>query len=388
MFKKAERSLTNPTVALTGPAGSGKTMSAMRMAAGIAKALGGRFAVIDTENGSASLYSDLFDFDTVNITPPFNQKKFIDAIHAAEAAGFKALVIDSYSHSWVGEGGGLDQKDQLDLNKNSNKWTNWKPVKARETALKNAMLHSSIPFIFATMRSKMAYEQIDENGKKKIQKVGLKPMQQDDIEYEFSIQFDIRMDHLADVVKDRTHIFSNNKLLQLTEETGEQLAHWRSSGKPQEPTKKGFGLPADMTVGELSKAPTGPISEEMKAVLKNEIKASMLPEKDFDRGEPDSGIAGKAAKDLIQRLLPSNDQPVTEDQKKYWEDRLRKGPPPSDYIVEFGHYEGCQLKDIPPGEIQSYGDHILKNWKKETIASAPVQRFLKNADAYLKESPL
>ncbi|MEG0635799.1 MAG: AAA family ATPase, partial [Pseudomonas sp.] len=59
MFKKAERKQAKLRLALAGPSGSGKTFSALLMA----KGLGGRIAVIDTEHGSASLYADIADFD-------------------------------------------------------------------------------------------------------------------------------------------------------------------------------------------------------------------------------------------------------------------------------------------------------------------------------------
>lgn len=100
-FQKAQRFLTNPTIALTGPTGSGKTFSALRLASGIAKAMGKRFAVIDAENGSASLYSDFFDFDTLNLTPPFTTEKYIAAISEAEKGGYCAVVCDSITHAWA-----------------------------------------------------------------------------------------------------------------------------------------------------------------------------------------------------------------------------------------------------------------------------------------------
>lgn len=235
MFKKAERYLTNPTIAFTGPTGSGKTFSALRFASGVAKAMNGRFAVIDAENGSASLYSEFFDFDTLNLTPPFTTEKYITAINAAEKAGYVALVIDSITHAWAGEGGLLEQKAQLDARPGSNHWTNWNPIKAKDLKFRNAYLHSSIPFLIATMRSKMEYAQTENAGKKKVEKVGMAPVQSDGIEYEFSVVFDLAMNHEAEVSKDRTHLFDKNPIFTVTEETGEKLVQWRNSGKDRNP---------------------------------------------------------------------------------------------------------------------------------------------------------
>ena len=228
MFKKAERKKAKLKLAITGPTGSGKTYSALRLAKGI----GGKIAVIDTENGSASLYSEKFDFDVLDMKPPFTTEKYIEAINCAEKAGYETIVIDSLTHAWAGEGGLLEQKAQLDSRPNSNHWTNWGPIDKKDLALKNAYLHSTC-HIISTMRSKMEYAQAEENGKKKIQKVGLAPIQRDGLAYEFTTVFDIAMDHQAETSKDRTGVF-DGRIFKITEETGEEIAKWLNSGKAEE----------------------------------------------------------------------------------------------------------------------------------------------------------
>lgn len=282
-FKKAERFLTNPTIAITGPTGSGKTFSALRLAAGIAKAMGKRFAVIDTENGSASLYSEFFDFDTMNITPPFTTEKYIAAIQDAEKDGYCAVICDSITHAWAGEGGLLEQKAQLDARPGSNHWTNWNPIKAKDLRFKNCYLHSSIPFFIATMRSKMEYAQSEEGGKKKVQKVGMAPVQSDGIEYEFSVVFDAAMNHEVEVSKDRTHLFDKNKIFQVTEAVGEQLVAWRSSSKARptppppaahpeteaqaSPPDEGQFFPEDDLDAALGRHPAGSVEDAAAFVI-------------------------------------------------------------------------------------------------------------------------
>jgi KaiC/GvpD/RAD55 family RecA-like ATPase len=109
-FKKAERTKAKLKLAITGPSGSGKTMSALRLAKGI----GGRIALIDTENESASLYSDRFEFDTLALSPPYTTDKYLEALKAAMDAQYDVVIIDSISHQWAGEGGILNRKEQLD----------------------------------------------------------------------------------------------------------------------------------------------------------------------------------------------------------------------------------------------------------------------------------
>ncbi len=100
-FHKAVKYGAKLRLALAGPAGSGKTYTALTLATVLAD--GGGVALIDTEHGSASKYADLFSFDTLQLET-FHPNKYIEAIHEAEAAGYAVLVIDSLSHAWSGQG--------------------------------------------------------------------------------------------------------------------------------------------------------------------------------------------------------------------------------------------------------------------------------------------
>jgi len=64
-FRKATKAQAKLRAAVFGPSGGGKTMSTLRMARGMAG--NGTVAVIDTERGSASKYSDRFDFDVLDL---------------------------------------------------------------------------------------------------------------------------------------------------------------------------------------------------------------------------------------------------------------------------------------------------------------------------------
>ena len=106
-FVKAERKQHKPKLALTGPSGSGKTFSALLIAAGMGK----RIAVIDTENGSASLYANMdkgplkgLAFDVLELEPPYTIDKYVRAIEAAQAEKYDVLIVDSISHAWAGGG--------------------------------------------------------------------------------------------------------------------------------------------------------------------------------------------------------------------------------------------------------------------------------------------
>lgn len=112
-FRPAVRESVGLLIGLAGASGSGKTFSAMRLAAGIA---GDKpFCVIDTEAGRAKHYADQFRFDHGDLKPPFRPSAYAEAIAAADSAGYPVIVVDSASHEHAGEGGLLDfHESELD----------------------------------------------------------------------------------------------------------------------------------------------------------------------------------------------------------------------------------------------------------------------------------
>lgn len=231
MFKKAERKQAKLRLALAGPSGSGKTYSALLLAQG----LGGRIAVIDTEHGSASLYADIADFDTLELHAPYSPERYVDAINAAEQAGYSVLIIDSYSHEWTGSGGCLESNEKLAHQKfKGNTWAAWNETTPRHRRLTDKILTSSL-HIICTMRSKT--ETVQGEGKK-ILKLGMKSEQRDGTDYEFTVVLDLTHDgHTAMASKDRTKLFEEPELI--TEETGRRLLAWLNSGvSPEERAKE------------------------------------------------------------------------------------------------------------------------------------------------------
>lgn len=108
-FRPAVRENVGLIIGVIGASGSGKTMSAMRLAQGIAGDK--RFVVIDTENGRAKHYADRFAFDHGDLRAPFSPEHYQEAIVAADEAGYPVIVVDSFSHEHAGDGGILDMQD-------------------------------------------------------------------------------------------------------------------------------------------------------------------------------------------------------------------------------------------------------------------------------------
>ena len=203
MFEPAKREAVHLRMALQGPSGSGKTMTALRIATALHPR--SKIAVIDTERGSSKLYAGVLNPDggvlafDVAVLKSFGLRDYISAFHGAGNAGYPVVVVDSWSHAWMGEGGILAQVD-ASSSRGMQKWAKVKPI---ERQLWDTLLHYPGDVI-VTMRTKTDYvEGVDHNGKKTMEKVGLAPMQRADSEYEFDIVGEIGMDHALRVAKTR-----------------------------------------------------------------------------------------------------------------------------------------------------------------------------------------
>lgn len=232
-FTKATKQQAKLRMAIAGVAGSGKTYSALS----IARHLGTRVAVIDTEHGSASKYANLFEFDVLELDS-FHPQKYIDAIHAAESAGYDVLVIDSLSHAWAGKDGALELVDRAAKRSNSqNKFMAWGDV----TPLQNQLIDSIIGarlHIIATMRSKTEYalqDYVDGSGKTKQKpvKMGLAPIQRYGVEYEFDVVGEMDMRNTMTIVKSRVVGLTGAEIEKPSNQLAETLNAWLSDGAPQ-----------------------------------------------------------------------------------------------------------------------------------------------------------
>ena len=225
-FQKAQRIIKKARIGLCGAAGSGKTLTALKIASG----LGQKVALVDTENNSSVLYADRIDFDVLNIEPPFEINKYITAIHQAEAAGYDVLILDSISHAWAGEGGLLDTQGRL-ADGGMNSFTAWRKLTPQHNAFIEAMIRSKLHLI-ATMRSKMDYVvETNEKGKSVPKKVGLAPVQREGMDYEFDIVFDLDLGHNAQSSKDRSSLFDGRLVSKPDEKIGKQILEWLDRGQ-------------------------------------------------------------------------------------------------------------------------------------------------------------
>jgi len=219
-LQKAERKQAVIKLALQGPSGSGKSFSSLLLAYGL---IGNwnQIAVIDTENNSSHLYSHLGNFNVLSLSEPFSPERYIEAIEACEKAGMRAIIIDSISQEWEGNGGIIETHGNMA----GNSFTNWNKVTPRHNAFVQKMLQSPC-HIITTIRSKQDYVLTDKNGKLVPEKVGLKGVQRDGMDYEMTIVFDLDIKHQATASKDRTGLFSNPMPFMISEQTGNKIRIW------------------------------------------------------------------------------------------------------------------------------------------------------------------
>jgi hypothetical protein len=243
-FQKAIKHDAKLRLAICGPAGGGKTFTGLQLA----KHLGKKVGVIDTEHGSASKYAhtatcggsdncqlpDHFDFD-VDEPSEFNPRTLMDSIDYLVANGYDVALIDSLSHYWMGPGGELEMVDTAAArSKSGNSFTAWKTVTPVHNALIDKILSAPI-HVIVTMRTKTEWTIEEVNGKKVPRKIGLAPIMRDGIEFEFDVCGDMDQDNNFTVTKSRCSQLAGKVINKPGKSTAETLRGWLGSGDNPKP---------------------------------------------------------------------------------------------------------------------------------------------------------
>lgn len=227
-FIRATKKQAKLRMAITGPAGAGKTFTALKLASLLAEK-GQKIAVIDTEHGSASKYADLFSFDACELTN-FNPKNYIDAIHEAEKAGYAVIVIDSTSHAWNGTGGVLEVVEAASTRLRGNSYAGWKEGTPLQNSLVEAIIASKC-HVIATMRSKMEHvQEKDDRGKTIVRKLGMAPVQREGMEYEFDVVGDLDVSNTMVITKTRCSALTDAVIKKPGKELAKTLKAWLTDG--------------------------------------------------------------------------------------------------------------------------------------------------------------
>lgn len=146
--KPAVREQTPLLVGLMGPSGGGKTFSALRLATGIQRVVGGDIGFVDTEARRALHYADQFKFRHLDFRAPFGPLDYLAAIEHFVNKGVRTVIVDSMSHEHEGPGGVLEMHDAEMGGDFKKSMIAWKKPKAERRRMINTILQMPINFIF------------------------------------------------------------------------------------------------------------------------------------------------------------------------------------------------------------------------------------------------
>jgi AAA domain len=271
---KAKRTRAKLRVGLFGAAGSGKTMSALKMAHGLTNNWL-KIVVIDSERESSNLYTHLCadeakalgltgrdaEDHVYNVLPleaPYSPERYIEAIQACEREGYDVIIIDSISHEWIGKGGCLEIVEKVNAR---NDYAKWKDVTPRHNAFIDRILQTKA-HVICCGRSKDDVDMVkNDKGKMEPQKVGLKAVTRDGFDFELTLCFDLDKWHNALPSKDRTNLFDGRPAFQIDETTGHKLIEWLNEAPEEE---KPVVLPEEPKTDDPATALKAAINTERK----------------------------------------------------------------------------------------------------------------------------
>lgn len=279
----AQREKMKAVVGYIGCSGSGKTAGALLTAYGMMKEaypdltdaqVWKKIGVIDTEHNRSKLHVGLvFDgtkigsFQHIDFQPPYSTDRYNLAVVTMKKAGAEVIIIDSLSHNWQGEGGIVETHGQMQ----GNSFQNWGKLSPETTKLVKTLTQNDV-HILATLRTKQEYVvEVNSEGKSVPRKIGTKPVQKDEMEYEFMLNFTIGIDHIAETSKDNTQMFEGNPQ-KINAEVGKKLYQWLELGidvKVAEEEKR------TSLINQI-KAITKSSDEAAKKVAEFEFKADMM----------------------------------------------------------------------------------------------------------------
>lgn len=204
--KPAIRSNIPLLTGLSGPPGSGKTLSALLLASGMQADRGGEIVVLDTDGDRALMYApkngekadgiNTFDFKHVSFPEPYPPADFLAAIRQQLPSKPACIIVDSMSAEHEGEGGVLSWHDAELDRMAGNDWAKrdrmsaaaWiRPKKGRRDMLNGLMQIKNVPLIFCFQAREKTKPIKDANGKLVPTNIGWTPIAPPEIVHSMTI---------------------------------------------------------------------------------------------------------------------------------------------------------------------------------------------------------
>jgi hypothetical protein len=254
VYQRAVRGRFAPLIMISGPSGTGKTYSALRLATGIAGE-DGKIFVADTDNSRAKLYADQFEFMHLDLREPFRPMLFEQAAIAAHKQQAAVLVIDNFAAEWTGPGGILEwHEEELARlagdnfqRRESLKMVCWGKVKPPHKHMLQRLYQLNMPIILCAFAEKKIAMIKATEGKDKGKIIptdqGFQPIGDKDAAYAMTASLLLQDVHNPGVPTPIKALLPALKPIihldrPLDEETGRQIAAWARGEKglvPQEP---------------------------------------------------------------------------------------------------------------------------------------------------------
>ncbi|HHA2674720.1 TPA: AAA family ATPase [Stenotrophomonas maltophilia] len=190
-IQTAKRAGSRLVIGISGISGSGKTLTALLLAYGLAGGDGSKVGLLCTENRRGRLYADRTTYELVasqlgmpldqvtpflvgDFEPPFSPTRYSDAILQFQKAGVEVLVIDSVSHEWEGIGG----CEEIAERGATRGMKDWKTAKGSERGHRHFMntLLTCHPHIIACIRAREKVKIERVAGKTEIVPLGILPV--------------------------------------------------------------------------------------------------------------------------------------------------------------------------------------------------------------------
>lgn len=237
-LERGRREQLKARIAVCGPGGTGKTRVALRLAYTLVGDWK-KIAILDTEYNRSKMHLKKTDPEIgyigpeiphIPLTPPFEWRKFIDAMNTAERAGMECLIIDTFTHEWEGEGGISDLAAEK-----GGEYHSWRLPKKYHSKILERILQSPM-HIIVSVRAKTEYVMeevgVKKDGKKKyeVKKIGIRPQQSHDYDYLFDFVFMLQQDHTVQVLKDTPELFKGYDGT-VTREVCEKIKGWLIDGE-------------------------------------------------------------------------------------------------------------------------------------------------------------
>lgn len=316
----AQREKIKTSIMLTGVSGAGKTYGGLLLAKGMVDAefpdmsedqKWQKIGVIDTEHNRSKLaigveYAEgqtIGNFKHLDLSPPYTPDRYIKAIELMRKEDVVVIMIDSFTHAWAKEGGLLDIHHQVTENSRSkNSYTAWREVNPLEAKLHSAIFENYDTHMICTTRAKQEYSmERNEVEKMEITKLGLRPVQRDDVEYEFTLSLLIDHNHVADVMKGTRGLLERGNKFVLSTKVGHDIYLWAEKGvdvRAQEREKQNNLIAEIERMVEAYGEPIGKLVQE----LLDKVKKTSLNELTLKLVERVNELVIQKAKELEEEL--------------------------------------------------------------------------------------